>query len=204
MSFSTLSLLAYLFQLYLFVLMMRFALHLARADFYNPLVQTIIKATDWVVAPIQKVVRPGRHVDLATLIAAVLFGALTTAALHYLVIHQVVVKGVVITGFLGAGIIGAACTLLNVYFLGLIALAIMSWVAPRPTHPAPLLIIQITRPILAPVQRFVPPIGGMIDLSPMIVLFAILLTKNIILLPLAYNGLQLYAYIFPKLIVGLQ
>ena len=200
MLLSPTALLAYLFQLYLFILTMRFALHLARTDFYNPLVQIIIKLTDWLIAPLQKLVRPGRYVDAATVIAAVLFGALTTAVLFWLSIGQVVVFPRLVAIFIGAGALGAAYSLLNVYFLGLIALAIMSWIAPRPTHPAPLLIIQITRPILAPVQRFVPPIGGVIDLSPMIVLFAIWLIKSAVLLPLAINVLQFY----PGFISGFQ
>lgn len=192
---STLWLFVQLFQLYLFILMMRFALHLARADFYNPLVQGIIKATDWLVAPLQKILRPGRHIDPATLIAAIVFSAVTSAILTR--VMPVSLNN--IAALLCAGVIGTVYTLLRLYMLAIIALAIMSWIAPRPTHPAPLLIAQITRPILAPLQRIIPPLGGMIDLSPLIVIFGITIAQSIVI------NLANHILIIQKLIiVGLQ
>lgn len=173
---STLWLFVQLFQLYLFILMMRFALHFARADFYNPLVQGIIKATDWLVAPLQKVLRPGRHFDPATLVAALLFSAITSAVLS----KVMPVSLGNIAALLCAGVLGTFYTLLRMYMLAIIALAIMSWIAPQPTHPAPLLIAQITRPILAPLQRIIPPLGGMIDISPLIAIFGIKILQIVI------------------------
>lgn len=161
-------------QFYLFILVMRFAMHFARADFYNPLVQSIIKATDWLVAPLQKIIRPGRRIDPATLIAAVLFGAITTAIISKIVFAE---QALSIPGLFLAGVLGAAYTLLQMYMLAIIALVIMSWIAPRPSHPAPLLIAQITYPIIAPLQRIIPPIGGMIDLSPLVAFFGITIAK---------------------------
>lgn len=192
---SILWLFVQLFQLYLFILMMRFALHLARADFYNPLVQGIIKATDWLVAPLQKILRPGRHIDPATLVAAVIFSAVTSAILT----KVLPVSLTNVAALLCAGVIGTAYTLLRLYMLAIIALAIMSWIAPRPTHPAPLLIAQITRPILAPLQRLIPPLGGMIDISPLIVIIGITIAQSIVI------NLANHILIIQKLIiVGLQ
>lgn len=192
---SSFWLLMQLFQLYLFILMMRFALHFARADFYNPLVQGIIKATDWLVAPLQKILRPGRHIDPATLVAAVLFSAITSA----LISRLLPVSPINIVGLLIAGALGSVYMLLQMYTVALFAMILMSWVAPQPTHPAPLLIVQIIRPLMAPLQRIIPPLGGVIDLSPLVVFFGIVVAKNIVII------LANYIHIIPKLIiVGLQ
>ena len=174
---SLIGLLLQLFQLFLFILMMRFALHLARADFYNPLVQGIIKATDWLVAPLQKVIRPGRYIDPATIIAGVAFAAITSALLSR--IAPTSLQDVIT--LVSAGGVGAVYTLLRMYMLAIFAGVIMSWIMPQPTHPAPLLILQITRPLMAPLQRIIPPIGGIIDISPLIVVFGITILQRIVI-----------------------
>ena len=174
---SLIGLLLQLFQLFLFILMMRFALHLARADFYNPLVQGIIKATDWLVAPLQKVIRPGRYIDPATLIAGVAFAAITSALLSR--VTPTSLQNVMT--LVSAGGVGAVYTLLRMYMLAIFAGVIMSWIMPQPSHPAPLLILQITRPLMAPLQRIIPPIGGVIDISPLIVVFGITILQNIVI-----------------------
>ena len=63
-------------------------------------------------------------------------------------------------------------TLLWTYFFLIIALVILRWVGPRARHPIVPLIFQLTDPVLAPIRRFVPPIGGF-DLAPLIALIAI-------------------------------
>lgn len=196
---SLIGLLLQLFQLFLFILMMRFALHLARADFYNPLVQGIIKATDWLVAPLQKVIRPGRHIDPATFIAGVAFAAITSALISTMAIGATPLSLQSVTALIGAGVLGAVYTLLRMYMLAIFGRVIMSWIMPQPTHPAPLLILQITRPLMAPLQRFIPPIGGMIDISPLVVIIGITLLQNLVI-QLANHIITTHTLI----IVGLQ
>ncbi|MDY6910927.1 MAG: YggT family protein [Chloroflexota bacterium] len=45
---------------------------------------------------------------------------------------------------------------------------IMSWLAVSPGNPFVNFIHQITDPILSPLRRLIPPIGGTIDISPII------------------------------------
>ncbi len=47
----------------------------------------------------------------------------------------------------------------------------------------PLLLFSLTQPILKPIQRFVPPIGGL-DLSPVVAIIGLQLLKLLILPPL--------------------
>ena len=55
-----------LFDLYIMVVILRIWLQAARADFYNPFSQFIVKATQPVVAPLRRVVPSIGSIDLAT------------------------------------------------------------------------------------------------------------------------------------------
>jgi YggT family protein len=50
--------------------------------------------------------------------------------------------------------------------------ALLSWIAPGTYSPANQLLSRICEPLLAPVRRVVPPIGGL-DLSALFVLIAL-------------------------------
>ncbi|MEP6943556.1 MAG: YggT family protein, partial [Betaproteobacteria bacterium] len=59
--------------------------------------------------------------------------------------------------------------------------AILSWVAPD--GPLAGVLNALTFRVLAPIRRVVPPIGGSLDLSPLI---AIVLAQLILILPVAW------------------
>lgn len=52
----------------------------------------------------------------------------------------------------------------------IIARALVSWIAIDPYHPIVVFLNQITEPILAPLRRFIPPIG-MMDITPIVAIF---------------------------------
>ena len=70
--------------------------------------------------------------------------------------------------------------LLDIYSWILIIRAILSWVNPKPYNPVVQILYRITEPVLAPVRRVVPPVGGL-DLSPLVVLVAIWIVKAVVL-----------------------
>ena len=70
--------------------------------------------------------------------------------------------------------------LLDIYSWILIIRAILSWVNPNPYNPVVRILYVVTEPVLAPVRRVVPPVGGL-DLSPLVVLAAIWILKAVIL-----------------------
>ncbi len=63
--------------------------------------------------------------------------------------------------------------LFGAFYILLFVSIILSWVRPSPYHPVWGPIIRITSividPVLAPVRRLMPPMGGL-DFSPMVVL----------------------------------
>ena len=91
------------------------------------------------------------------------------------------------------GIVGL---LVNIYFFALLAMIILSWVAPGGNHPALYLLHQITEPVMAPFRKVLPPMGGL-DLSPILV-FIVINVVQIALRHLA-TGVGLH----PALVIGI-
>ncbi|MDP4788772.1 MAG: YggT family protein, partial [Haliea sp.] len=69
-------------------------------------------------------------------------------------------------------LLGVAGLVVNIYFFALLAMIILSWVAPGSRHPALLLLFQLTEPVMAPVRRLLPNMGG-IDFSPILLFILI-------------------------------
>ncbi len=67
---------------------------------------------------------------------------------------------------------------LNVYMWIIVARAIISWVSPNPYNPIVNFLYQATEPVLRYARRIIPPIGGSLDLSPILVLVAIVFLKQ--------------------------
>jgi YggT family protein len=172
MSGTGLQIAGYLLQtllgLYAFVVMLRFLLQLVRADFYNPISQFVVKATNPPLRPLRRLIPGIGGIDVAALLLALFLQMLMIFAL---------------TGLFGAPLLNpllliasAAISLLGIllqfYFFAILAMIIISWVAPGSHHPALLLLYQLTEPVMAPFRRLLPPMGGL-DLSPIIVFIVI-------------------------------
>ncbi|MGQ4806773.1 hypothetical protein NKDENANG_00108 [Candidatus Entotheonellaceae bacterium PAL068K] len=57
--------------------------------------------------------------------------------------------------------------------------ALMSWISPDPLNPLVQLIKLISAPIVDPLRRVIPPLGGMIDISPIIAILALQVANHI-------------------------
>jgi YggT family protein len=67
--------------------------------------------------------------------------------------------------------------LLTIYMYIIIARAVISWVNPDPYNPIVKFLRQVTDPVLNRVRRLLPPMGA-IDLSPLVVLLAIIFLQR--------------------------
>ncbi len=70
----------------------------------------------------------------------------------------------------------------------LLVRALLSWVNPDPYNPIVRFIYQLTEPILAPFRRVIPPVG-MLDISFIVAILALILVENILISILASSGL---------------
>ncbi len=74
-------------------------------------------------------------------------------------------------------------TMLNIFFFAILVKALISWISPQSNLMNEQLLVPLTYWIEMPVRRIIPAIGG-VDLSPMILLFIIQMTQNLVLRPL--------------------
>ena len=162
------------FSVYIFIVLTRFVLQLARADFYNPISQFVLRATNPLLAPLRRLIPGYRGLDIASLVLILIL--IVVKALMLLTIQ---------TGGLPAGIgpqllvytlRELASLILDYVFWAVLVRVILSWVAPAPSNPVVRVVIQITEPLMAPVRRLLPDMGGL-DLSPLIVLLGVQLLK---------------------------
>lgn len=154
------------FTLYLMVVMIRLWLQLARADFYNPFSQFVVKATNPLVLPLRKVIPSLGQLDTATLLLAYLIATAKFIVLQ-LVFSPSLNLGV---SFVLGGLL-LLKEALNLLFWVLVIRAIMSWFS-QGRNPMERVFHQLTEPFLAPVRRIIPPLGGL-DLSVLVVLVAL-------------------------------
>ncbi|MCP4789100.1 MAG: YggT family protein [Gammaproteobacteria bacterium] len=179
--------------LYVMILLIRLLLQFTRADFYNPIAQALVKVTQPVVSPLQKVLPRAGRLSLPTLVVAIVVQALLIAMVFML-------SGLGWPNLLNVviwSLIGIASQILDILFFAILGSIILSWVAPQSHHPATLLLRQITEPVMAPARRLLPNLGGL-DFSPIVVFIVINLVEMMAVYPLAQ------AFGMPRgLIVGL-
>ena len=139
-----------------------------RAPFRNPLGQAVIALTDWMVKPLRKIVPGFRGIDWASLIGAFVFQFLWLLALQLVFGPAFSLFGPGVGFLLLATIVALVKALLWLVIVVVFAQAILSWVAPD--GPIAGVLNALTFPLLRPIRRVVPPIGGALDLSPLIVI----------------------------------
>ncbi len=166
------------FFLYILLVMLRFLLQWTRANFYNPVSQFIVKATQPPLRPLRKIIPGFGGVDLA---AAVLMFALKFTELW------------LVTGLLGVtpqvgglailSIAELLGLLVNVFIVSILIQVIISWVNPGMSNPVMGLLHSLNEPLLAPARRVIPPISGF-DLSPIAVFIFLQLVSILAVAPI--------------------
>lgn len=158
--------------LYIMVVILRIWLQAARADFYNPFSQFVVKATQPVVKPLRRVIPSIGNIDVAT----VLF-AYVLCVVKFMLLLLLASGGAVSFSpyFLLLGLMALVKAAGGLLFWVLIIRAIMSWVS-QGRSPLEYVFYQLTEPMLTPIRRIIPAMGGL-DLS-VLVLFIILQFAN--------------------------
>jgi len=157
-----------LFGFYILAVMLRFLLQWVRADFYNPLVQFLVRITNPPLLPLRRIIPGYRGLDLASVVLAFVL-----QTVEMLLIILLLGQPVGIGGLLMLAVLELLKLLINIYLWGVIIQAVLSWFNPDPYHPAARVLAQLTAPVLKPARRLLPPISG-VDLSPMLVVVALI------------------------------
>ncbi len=166
------------FSLYILLVMLRTLFQVVRADFYNPLSQFIVKATNPPLRPLRRIF-PG------------FYGVDTSAVLLMFVLKFVELSLIAAlisrTGsYIGFAVISVAELLdlvVNVFLFAIIIQVILSWINPGVRNPAISLLYSLTEPLLRPVRKLIGTASGF-DFSPIIVIAALIICQKLKLLSL--------------------
>ena len=151
-------------------LLVRFAMQWARVPFRNPLGQFVVAVTDWMVRPVRRVIPGMFGLDTASLLLAWFWQAVNQAIVMGLSGALIAVSPAPILVVALLALLDVAKTGVYLVIGAVIVSAVFSWVSPH----APLADVfnTLTRPLLRPFRRVIPPIGG-VDLSPLALLLVL-------------------------------
>ncbi len=162
--------------LYLLIVLLRFILQLVRANFYNPLCQFIVRATQPLLKPLRKIIPGFGGLDVASLVLAIVLQFILIA-LTLLLTYGIIANPL---QMLIWSLIGITALFLKVFFFALIISVILSWVAQGSHNPGVELVNQICEPVLSPIRRIMPNLGGL-DISPIFAFLALKLLDMLVI-----------------------
>jgi YggT family protein len=162
-------------------LLLRFLLQWARAAQRNPISEFLNALTNWAVRPARRFIPGLWGLDIATLLLAWL-----TQFIELFLVLQL--RGFSFAAAGGQAIVAlillAGVTLLRlilyIMIVVVIVQALLTWI--NPYSPISPLLNALSRPLLRPFQRRIPPVAN-VDLSP---LFVIIVCQLLLILPIAY------------------
>ena len=163
--------------LYLLAVLLRFLLQVARADFYNPVSQAVVRITDPSVRLFRSFIPGYKGIDFSSLVLAMVIEAIFICVLILLYGGSIPSIGFIITW----SFVGVIYFIINIYYYAIIASIIMSFVmmfsGNMNPHPLLRLVWQLTEPVMAPIRKVLPPMGGL-DFSPIFIFIAIGIIQN--------------------------
>lgn len=164
-----------IFSIYIAIMLLRFILQQTGADFYNPISQFIVKATQPLVKVARRFVPSIKKIDTATLVLV-----LTLIIFKLLLLFSITGLPINATQLLVKGLYDLVSLSFDIFIVALFVQAILSWVNPDPYNPVSSLLRSLTAPVLNPIKKYVPPIGG-IDLSTLVGLIGLMFLKRLLL-----------------------
>ncbi|CAD7851465.1 MAG: Cell division integral membrane protein, YggT and half-length relatives [Olavius algarvensis Gamma 3 endosymbiont] len=183
-----------LFDLYILLVLLRFLLQVLRADFYNPVSQFIVKLTTPPLRILRRIIPSVAGQDVASIVLCLILIYAKFLVMRLLSIPAVQIGGVIAPigtasygGLLVYCIADLIALWLTVMLIAVIIKVILSWINPGHYNPVIGLVDKIAEPVLGPIRKLLPPLGGF-DLSPLFASLLILVAKMLIVPPIVYLG----------------
>ncbi len=170
-----------IFNLALYIVLIRFWMQWVRADFRNEVGQFIISATNPIVVPLRRFIPSIGVIDTATVILAILIALLKIYAL--LLIAGGGLTSYSILKIVSVAIASVLDSSIYVFFGAIFISIIASWLNPHSYHPILSIARSISEPLLGPARRLLPSMGG-IDFSPMLVILFLRVSQILLIAPL--------------------
>ena len=181
-----------LFSLAMLLIAMRFLAQLCGVNGYNPISMTLRRVTNVIVLPLSRLLPSGNRFSPGALLALILI-QVAFIALMFGLVGQLDAFNVLQALIWSA--LGAAGLLVSIIFYSVIAMIVVSFLAPQSSHPAVEFIWELTEPVMAPLRQVLPPMGGL-DFSPIILFIAL----NVIRVSLGHMAV---AVGMPRFVIGI-
>ena len=181
-----------LFSLAMLLIALRFLAQLCGVSGYNPISMTLRRVTNVIVLPLSRLLPSGNRFSPGALIALILI-QMAFIALMLGLVGQLDAFNVLQALIWSA--LGAAGLLVSVIFYSVIAMIVVSFLAPQSSHPAVEFIWELTEPVMAPLRQVLPPMGGL-DFSPIILFIAL----NVVRVSLGHMAV---AVGMPRFVIGI-
>lgn len=172
-----------LFDLYLFILIIRVVLASVGADYFHPFTQLIIKMSDIFIRPMKKIFTKPAALQSASIALIILIGTL-----KFFLVSLINARFPYLPGLFVLAIGDSIKLILLAFFYGILIQVVLSWV--QPFSPMNRILTQFISPIMTPIQRIIPPIGG-IDISPIPAMMLLQATSILIVNPLMSVGFKM-------------
>jgi YggT family protein len=181
-----------LFSLAMLLIAVRFLAQLCGVSGYNPISMTLRRVTNVIVLPLSRLLPSGNRFSPGALLALILIQVVFIALMLGLV-GQLDAFNVLQALIWSA--LGAAGLLVSIIFYSVIAMIVVSFLAPQSSHPAVEFIWELTEPVLVPLRQVLPPMGGL-DFSPIILFIAL----NVVRVSLGHMAV---AVGMPRFVIGI-
>lgn len=167
-----------LIDLYIMVLLLRIWMQWTRCDFYNPFSQLIVKMTQLVIGPLRRVIPTLGPLDVASLLLALILAMIKFPLLMLIEVHVLILDPI----FFLVGLLALMKAAGELVLWLVIIRSLLSWIS-QGRSPMDVVLYQLTEPLMYPIRRILPAMGG-IDFSAMVVI--------LILYALNYLGISLF------------
>ena len=181
-----------LFSLAMLLIAVRFLAQLCGVSGYNPISMTLRRVTNVIVLPLSRLLPSGNRFSPGALLALILI-QVAFIALMFGLVGQLDAFNVLQALIWSA--LGAAGLLVSIIFYSVIAMIVVSFLAPQSSHPAVEFIWELTEPVMAPLRQVLPPMGGL-DFSPIILFIAL----NVVRVSLGHMAV---AVGMPRFVIGI-
>lgn len=168
--------------LYILAVMLRFLLQWVRADFYNPISQFLVTATNPPLLFLRRFIPGFFGIDFASIVLMLVLAVAKIYLIGWINSFTPQFSGVLLLA------IGELIQLaVWVFIVTLFIRVILSWIQPGGYNSVLGLIHQLTEPLMAPARRLIPPFGGF-DVSPIVIFIFLYLTLMLVVRPILDYG----------------
>lgn len=166
--------------LFILAALLRFWMQALRAPARNPIAYFSMALTDFAVKPLRRVVPGLFRLDLASLVVALIFEYALQLVLVLLSGVNPLEAPATLSVILFIAFVKLIRLSIYVFMVAVIIQAVLSWVSPY--HPVRPFVDAMCAPLMKPVRRVIPPIGG-VDISPV---FVLIFLQLLLMLPVAW------------------